>query len=255
MQIVLSPSKTIDQTTISTNLEFSVPRYINKSEVLVKKLKQLNIISLQKLMNISPKLAQLTFDRYQFWNIKHNLSNSKQALLSFKGDVYTGLDAKSLSNSDLNYAQEHLIIMSGLYGTLKPLDLIQPYRLEIATKFEISNSKNLYAFWKECITNDINTSFKNSNNQVLVNLASNEYFKSIDLKKTNCEIITPVFKDISNGKYKIISVYAKMARGLMTRYIIKNQIKKTEELKLFNEIGYIFSQNLSSYNIFIFTRG
>ncbi len=206
-------------------------------------------------MNISPKLAQLNYDRFQFWNKNHDISNSKQAIFSFKGEVFTGLDAASFSDDDLIYSQAHLIILSGLYGALCPLDLIQPYRLEISTKLSIGNSADLYSFWQSHIIRSINIELEEQANNTIINLASLEYFKVIVLSKLKANVITPVFKDFKNGNYKIISIYAKKARGLMTQYIIKNKIEKVEELKLFEQGGYFYNDNLSNTKELIFTRG
>lgn len=254
MLIILSPSKTIDTNTTSNFKTFSLPHYINESKILVDTIKKLNTSQLSKLMSISPKLAQQTFDRFQFWNKSHVLSNSKQAILSFKGEVYTGLESTSFSEEDLLYSQEHLIIISGLYGILQPLDLLQPYRLEIATKLSIRDYTDLYSFWEVKITKQINRILKATNNSTIINLASNEYFKSINVKKLNANIITPIFKDDKNGTYKIVSIYAKKARGQMSRYIVKNTIDNIDELKLFNEDGYYYNADLSNSANLIFTR-
>jgi len=254
MLIILSPSKTIDTTTASNFQTFSLPHYINESKILVNTIKKLNTTQLSKLMSISPKLAQQTYDRFQFWNKSHELFNSKQAILSFKGEVYTGLESNSFSEEDLFYSQEHLIILSGLYGVLRPLDLIQPYRLEIATKLSIKDYKDLYSFWENKITKQINRILKATNNTAIINLASNEYFKSINVKKLKVNIITPIFKDEKNGAYKIVSIYAKKARGQMSQYIIKNTIDNIDELKHFNKDGYYYNAPLSNITDLVFTR-
>ena len=255
MILLLSPSKTIDTSHTTSSSSSSTPRFISEAEHIVNKLRKLNTNDLAKLMKISPKLSELNYDRYQHWNKDHNLSNSKQAILSFKGEVFTGLDAASFSDGDLSYSQSHLMILSGLYGVLRPLDLIQPYRLEISTKISIGNSTSLYNFWQSHITKNINNELKEHSNNPIINLASLEYFNAIDISKLEANVITPVFKDFKDGKYKIISIYAKKARGLMTQYIIKNKIDKVEELKLFEQDGYFFNDKLSKAKELIFTRG
>jgi len=255
MLIILSPSKTINtNNTISTST-FTQPYFINRSAKIVSKIKKLIPSDLSNLMNISPKLSQLNFDRFQHWNSIHNLSNSKQALLSFKGEVFNGLDVNTFSEEDLLYSQDHLFILSGLYGVLRPLDLIQPYRLEISTKIEIEKLANLYAYWQNIITQELNKSIASKKTNILINLASNEYFKVIDKKKLHANIITPVFKENKNGKYKIVTIYAKKARGLMTNYILRNKIEKAENLKFFDEEGYYYNEPLSDDKQFVFTRG
>ena len=255
MLILLSPSKTIDTTTKVSNCVFTQPSFISDSSNIVSVVKKLSVNELSKLMSISPKLSQLNYDRFQFWNSTHSKTNSKQALLSFKGEVFTGLDADSFSEEELQYAQNHLIILSGLYGMLHPLDLIQPYRLEISTKLSIGNSKNLYAFWKDKITNKLKYILANQNIPTIVNLASNEYYKVIDITKLNTNIVTPVFKEYKNGSYKIVTIYAKKARGLMTNYILKNRIEEIDDLKFFDREGYYFNEPLSDQNQLVFTRG
>lgn len=253
MLIVLSPSKTIDFSNVSIS-QFSNTLFLEESSKLVDKITKFNTINLSELMKMSPKLSRQTFDKYQYWNPEHTSTNSKQALLAFKGEVYAGLDATTLSEKELLFAQNHLVILSGLYGILKPLDLIQPYRLEISTKLSIGNHNDLYSFWRSKITTGLNKVLSETSNNILINLASNEYFKSLDKSKLEIEIFTPVFKEYKNNYYKVISVYAKKARGLMARYIIKNQIYDVDELKLFNEDGYYFNNELSKGKELVFTR-
>jgi uncharacterized protein len=255
MLIILSPSKTIDESSQSSVTTHTIPVNLTKSDQLVKIIRKMELAELSEKMEISSKLAQQTYDRFQFWNKHHELSSSKQAVLSFKGDVYTGLNSSSLSESDLLYSQNHLIILSGLYGILRPLDLIQPYRLEIATKIQTKTHSDLYKFWKSKITSGIIKVLLETSNNLIINLASNEYYKSIDEKKLKVNIITPVFKDFKNGEYKIISVYAKKMRGIMTNYIIKNRIIDPEELKLFNSDDYYYNFDLSTKKNMVFTRG
>lgn len=254
MLILISPAKSLDFETATTSKIYSEAKYLKESQALIKLLRKLTVDEIADFMNISPKLAQLNYERFLSWQTPFNMDNAKQALLAFKGDVYTGLDAESLTEAELQIAQKDLRILSGLYGVLKPLDLIQPYRLEMGKKLQTSKGNNLYEFWGDKITNDINATLKEKGDKHLINLASNEYFKSINKKKLEAEIITPVFKDFKNGQYKIISFFAKKARGMMTRFIIQNQISDPEHLKTFNSNGYIFNPHLSKDKEFVFTR-
>ncbi|MBV1929705.1 MAG: peroxide stress protein YaaA, partial [Gammaproteobacteria bacterium] len=206
------------------------------------------------LMKISDKLGNLNFDRFLSWDRKFTPDNAKQALLAFKGDVYTGLDAESLSGDDLLWAQDHLRILSGLYGLLRPLDLMQAYRLEMGTKLANGRGKDLYQFWGSQITDALNQQQADESLPVLVNLASNEYFKSVQSKQLNAEIITPVFKDWKGDKYKIISFYAKKARGLMVAYIVRNRLSDVEQIKNFDSEGYVYNPAMSSAREWVFTR-
>ncbi len=241
MLIVISPAKTLDFDTPATTRAFSQPTMLHDSERLIDVLATKSPADIEKLMKISPKLAELNVNRYHTWSQPFALSNAKQALFAFKGDVYTGLEAETWSQEDLTYAQTHLGILSGLYGLLKPLDLMQPYRLEMGTKLENSEGKNLYDFWGKKITEAVNHQLSEANSETLINLASNEYFKSIKPKAVNADIVTPIFKDWKNGQYKMISFYAKKARGLMTSWVIKNRIKDLESLDQFNVNGYEYS--------------
>lgn len=221
MLIVISPAKTLDFETAPITKVHTQPEFLKESRQLVKQLKQMTPAEVSSLMKISDKLGVLNFLRYNEWKTPFTLDNSKQALLAFKGDVYTGIDAETFSGQDLKFAQKHLRILSGLYGVLRPLDLMQAYRLEMGAKFENRNGKDLYEFWDTKLTDQINRDLKASNSKYLINLASNEYFKALQVKDINAEIIVPVFKDYKNGKYKTISFFAKKARGLMSAYIIK----------------------------------
>lgn len=254
MLVVISPAKTLDYETPATISRHSLPNYLDDSAELIKELRQLSPPEVSDLMGISAKLGDLNFGRYLNWQPGFTPENAKQSVLAFKGDVYTGLDAESLSGGQLNWAQNHLRILSGLYGLLRPLDLMQPYRLEMGTKLENKRGNNLYEFWGEKITEGLNQELKAENFQVLINLASNEYFKSVKPQSLNAEVITPVFKDWKNDKYKIISFFAKKARGLMSRYIIENQIEDPEQLKQFNIDGYSFNSAMSSAREWVFTR-
>jgi cytoplasmic iron level regulating protein YaaA (DUF328/UPF0246 family) len=202
-------------------------------------------------MKLSDKLAALNMARFQTWQKPFNLENAKQALLAFKGDVYTGLDADTLDVAGLDFAQQHLRILSGLYGVLRPLDLMQAYRLEMGTKFANAKGKDLYQFWGSQLRESIESELKDG---VLINLASNEYFKAVEAKKLKARIITPVFKDWKNGQYKIISFYAKKARGLMSRYIIDHSINDPENIKGFDSEGYRFSPEMSQADEWVFLR-
>ena len=251
MQIIISPAKALDFNEVATTKTFSQPQFLEQAEILNKCLAQKTAKQLIKLMNISEKLAQLNWERNQKWQTPFSLDNAKQAVFAFKGDVYTGLAIDSLPKTKLPVLQKKLRILSGLYGLLKPLDLIQPYRLEMGTCLKIGKKANLHQFWNEIITNYLNEELKG---KVLVNLASKEYFKAIDVKKLCSPIIEAEFKDYKNGKYKFIYLFAKRARGMMARFIIDNNIEKAEDLKQFNLSGYSFNKNLSSETNFIFTR-
>lgn len=254
MLMLISPAKTLDFETAAITKQSSTPDFLDQSQQLITELRELSPADLSNLMGISDKLALLNFDRYAAWHTPFDGSNAKQALLAFKGDVYTGLDAETFNSKDFKFAQKHLRILSGLYGLLRPLDLIQPYRLEMGTKFANSQGNNLYSFWDDAITSAINTQLKNSKSTALLNLASNEYYKSVQPASVNAKIITPVFKDLKNGKYKIISFYAKKARGLMAAYVIKNQITDVVKVKKFKSEGYSYNAKLSSDRDWVFTR-
>lgn len=251
MLIVVSPAKTLDFETPPVTDKFTLPALLDDSAALIDQLRKLSPDEIGKLMSISPKLATLNSNRYFDWTLPFNAGNAKQAAFAFKGDVYTGLDAQTLNAAELDFAQNHLRILSGLYGVLRPLDLMQAYRLEMGTQFQNDRGKNLYAFWGDTITDSINQELKAQNSDVLINLASTEYFKSINTKKLNAKIITPVFKDQKNGVYKIISFYAKKARGLMSRYIIQNKLSDPEAIKGFNLEGYSFKGDIDDNLLFI----
>ncbi len=254
MLIIISPAKTLDFDTSPITNEFTQPEFLKDSRKLILELKKLTPAEVSSLMKISDKLGTLSYLRFGEWKTPFNLNNAKQALLAFKGDVYTGIDAESFSKQDLMFAQKHLRILSGLYGILKPLDLMQAYRLEMGTQLENKQGKDLYEFWGTKITDQINKDLKVSKSKYLINLASNEYFKSLQKDNINARIIVPVFKDYKNGKYKIISFFAKKARGLMSAYIIKNRLKNPEELKGFNIDGYKFYKSVSSTTNLVFQR-
>ncbi|WP_372948172.1 peroxide stress protein YaaA [Mariniphaga sp.] len=255
MLTIISPAKSLDFKTKPTTQKFTIPEFLNESEKLVGKLQKMSAKKLSGLMNISGELGNLNFERYQTWHLPFTPENAKQAVLAFNGDVYTGLDAPTLSEEKLNLAQQKLRILSGLYGVLKPLDLMQPYRLEMGTKFGVDRAKNLYSFWGDKITKNVQEAIDESGTKILVNLASNEYYKSIDTKKLDAEIVTPAFKDMKNGEYKMISFFAKKARGLMTRFILENNIENASDLQAFDAEGYVFNPRLSKQGQPVFIRG
>lgn len=251
MLIVISPAKTLDFETAPNTQSCSQPRFLSQSQQLIDELKDLSTADIASLMKLSDKLAALNMARFQIWQKPFNLDNAKQALLAFRGDVYTGLDADTLDEAGLEFAQQHLRILSGLYGVLRPLDLMQPYRLEMGTKFANKKGKDLYQFWGSQLRESIESELQDG---VLINLASNEYFKALEAKKVKARIITPVFKDWKNDQYKIISFYAKKARGLMSRYIIDHKINLPENIKDFDSDGYRFSPEMSHADEWVFLR-
>jgi len=254
MLAILSPAKTLDMTPRVKRLSHTVPVLLDQSEELVSVLKKKSEPQLAKLMNISSQLATLNRDRYSEWSIPFSPENAKQCLLAFRGDVYQGLEADTFKKADFDFAQKHLRILSGLYGILRPLDLIQAYRLEMGTPLKTKRGKDLYSFWAHQITDELNGALAAQRGKHLINLASNEYFKSINTKSLNAEIFTPVFKDLKNGKYKLISFFAKKARGMMADYIIRNRLKQPGELRGFNTAGYAFNPELSDDHTLTFTR-
>jgi cytoplasmic iron level regulating protein YaaA (DUF328/UPF0246 family) len=230
--------------------DYTEPAFLDRSKKLITQARKFSTADLMDFMQISEKLAELNRTRFEEWKTPFTPDNAKQAVLAFTGDVYDGLDATTLNKKDLAFAQNHLRILSGLYGLLKPLDLIQPYRLEMGRALETKDAKNLYEFWKATVTEELN----NTKGDLIINLASNEYFKAIDKRALNKEIISPAFKDEKNGTYKIISFFAKKARGTMARYIIENRVTKAADLQGFNEDGYAFNPELSSLSEPVFTR-
>lgn len=254
MLIVVSPAKTLDyeskpKTKISTQ-----PDYLADSQQLINRLKRYSPLDVAELMKVSMKIADLNVDRYAKWKKPFTEKNAKQAVLAFKGDVYTGLEADTFNSQDFKFAQEHLRILSGLYGLLRPLDLMQAYRLEMGTRLENDRGKNLYEFWGTTITDGLNKQLKKIKSDSLINLASNEYFKSVKPKSLNAQIITPAFKERKNGEYKMIGIYAKKARGMLSRYIIKNCLSRPEDIQAFTEDGYRFNKKLSTASNWVFTR-
>lgn len=253
MLMIISPAKTLDYESPLATETYTQPDYLDDACELIDQLKDLEPHQVSNLMSISDKLGQLNAERFRTWHTPFTPDNARQAILAFKGDVYTGLDAESFSEDDFAFAQQHLRMLSGLYGLLKPLDLMQPYRLEMGTKFENKRGKDLYAFWGSKLTKALNELLA-ADEKVLVNLASNEYFKSVQKKDINGRLVTPQFKDWKNGQYKMISFYAKKARGLMCRYAIQNRITQADDLKGFNLEGYYFSEEQSDNNNWVFLR-
>ncbi len=254
MLIVLSPAKSLDYDNPPATDKHTLPIFIPESAQLIADLKKLSLQEVAQLMDLSDKLAALNVARFGEWSKKFTLKNSKQAILAFNGDVYEGLNATSLNQKGLDYAQKHVRVLSGLYGVLKPLDLMQPYRLEMGTAFKNAGGKDLYAFWGDKISLALKEELDQHASKVLINLASDEYFKSVKVAKLTHPVIAPVFQDEKAGKYKIISFYAKRARGLMTRFIIDNKIDKVADLKDFDLEGYKFAPKESTDDKPVFRR-
>ncbi len=255
MLTVLSPAKSLDFSKTNRKTDRCEPIFVKEASTLIKGLRKLKASELSSLMNISAKLADLNFERFLKWDSDHINGETKQAILAFKGDVYIGLDVNSLSDEHLMHVNKNVRILSGLYGILKPFDSIREYRLEMGTKLENSKGKDLYAFWGTKIALEVNKAIEQSDGEkILINLASNEYFKSIDQKTLKYPIITPVFKDFKDDKFKVISFFAKKARGMMTRYIAENNITEPEKIKTFNYGNYSFNAELTKGNEWVFTR-
>ncbi len=254
MLTLLSPAKTLDFETPPVTPHHTTPDFLDDSAALIDVLRGYSPDDIGKLMKLSPALSELNVNRYHDWALPYPDGQAKAAVLAFKGDVYTGLDADSMSVDDLDYAQENLRILSGLYGLLRPLDEILPYRLEMGTRLENPQGKDLYAFWGEKITQALNDVIDAGKHTAVVNLASNEYFRSVKPKKLHAPLITPLFKDEKNGQYKIISFYAKKARGMMAAYQIRERISAPEDLKSFNVAGYRFSEEDSGEFDWVFKR-
>ena len=253
MIAIISPAKSLDFESKPVTSEYTTPEFLDEASKLNDRLKKLSAKKLSELMGISLKLAELNVDRNLMWQTPFTPENAKQAALAFNGDVYQGMQAETFSNTDFEIAQKQIRILSGLYGLLKPLDLIQPYRLEMGTKLKYQRNNNLYDFWQKKLTKALNDELA-ANGKTLINLASNEYSKAIDMKKVDAEIITPSFKEHKNGKYQMVSFFAKKARGLMCRFMVQNKISNPEELKAFDLEGYYFNNDLSKGNSWVFTR-
>ena len=252
MKLVLSPAKSLNFDSKLPTTKTTESCFLKESERLNRLLKKKSARSLSKLMSISPALGQLNYERNQEWHLPFTKDNARQAMYVFNGEVYRGLDAYTIPIDQLDKVQDTVRIISGLYGILKPLDLIQPYRLEMGTKMPVGKNKNLYEFWKKKVTQTLNDELVEG--ELFLNLASNEYFKAIDAKALKVPVITPVFKEFKNGEYKTIAIFAKLARGLMTRYIIDTNAKTIDDIKGFNYEGYGFDANLSTENELVFTR-
>lgn len=255
MIILMNSSKTLDFEQNAAISEHTIPELIEDAEILVKKLSNLSVSDISNIMKVSEKLAQLNFERYADWQTHEKGSGAKQALLAFKGDIYSGIEVDNYKRKEFDFAQKHLRILSGLYGILRPLDLIRPYRLEMAARLATSRGSNMYQFWGTKISESIGALLKQEKSGVLLNLCSAEYFKAIQSDRLDAKIITPVFKEFKNGSYRFITIYAKKARGFMCNFIIQNQLVDSEDLKLFNRADYHFNRKLSSDEEWVFTRG
>lgn len=254
MLITLSPSKGQDFETASLSKKYSKPADLKDSALLIKELKKINSKQLQELMAVSENIARLNVDRYKSFTTPFTAKNAKQAIFAFKGDVYSGLDLEKFTEDDYAYAQDHLRILSGLYGCLRPLDLIQPYRLEMKTRLKNDRGENLYQFWGDHITKSLNKELKKQKEPVLVNLASNEYFKSVKPRLLEGELLNINFKESKNGKTRVVAIFAKRARGLMADYLLRNKVEKAEDIKKFTLAGYKFNKALSDDMQWTFER-
>lgn len=254
MLTVISPAKTLDFDTPPNTDMASTPDRLDRSRQLISLLRKKTPADLSRLMGISPKLAELNVDRYRRWKPPFSTANARQSILAFKGDVYLGIEVERYTRQDFNFAQKHLRILSGLYGVLRPLDLIQPYRLEMGTKLPNKKGEDLYDFWGDTISTDLARDLDGHRNKTLVNLASAEYFKSVRPQLLPGKVITPVFKDYHKGAFKVLAFYAKKARGYMASYIVRNRITSPEAIKAFDLDGYVFNETLSSDTDWVFTR-
>ncbi|MDD0852812.1 peroxide stress protein YaaA [Halobacteriovorax sp. GB3] len=254
MKIIVSPAKKLDFDEFAPVSKFTSPKYLDESKRLINVLRKYTESDIAKLMKLSDSLAKLNVDRYKSFNPPFDLENAKQAMYAFQGDTYKGLRAVDFSKDEANYAQKSLRILSGLYGVLRPLDLIQPYRLEMGTKLPCEGNKNLYGFWKDTLTEDLNKELKKDKDCALINLASKEYFSSLDFSKLSVPVITCHFMEKKNDGYKVVGLFAKRARGMMSRYIIENQITKVSGLKDFNEQGYLYDAKASDDLNLVFKR-
>ena len=254
MIVLLSPAKSLDYESPLLTRRATKPRFAEDSAELILQLRKLSVGQIGKLMSISEKLAQLNHDRFASWEAEFTKANSRPAILAFSGDVYQGMELSEWSKDDFSTAQNRLRILSGLYGILRPLDLIQPYRLEMGTKFSTKRGKNLYEFWGDSLTHSLNADLKKSGSDFVVNLASNEYFSAVKKNELEGELITPVFKDEKKGTYKIISFFAKKARGMMADFIVRNDVTDPKELQKFKTAGYRFSKKDSDEKTLVFLR-
>lgn len=254
MIAILSPAKTLDYSKQTFCKTHTIPDFLDDSQELIDILAKKSKPAVGKLMKISEKLAALNVERYRSWSLPFDTDNAKQALLAFKGDVYHGFDCDQWKAADFKFAQSHLRMLSGLYGVLRPLDLMQPYRLEMGTHLKTKRGNNLYDFWGDQLTISLNDAIKSSKSKALINLASKEYFSSVQLNAIDVPVVTPVFKDCKNGNYKIISFFAKKARGMMANYMIRNRIKNPSGLKKFDVAGYYFDPDSSDEKTMTFLR-
>jgi len=254
MLLVISPAKTLDYATPLNTTLHTMPDYLDDAALLIKCARQYSVVDVQSLMAVSEKIAHLNVERFKQWRRPFTPKRARQAMFAFKGDVYVGLDALTFDNDDLAFAQEHLRILSGLYGLLRPLDLMLPYRLEMGRKIATTRGKNLYEFWGDRITQGLNAQLKKSSEDCLINLASNEYFKAIKPKQLQANVITPHFKEFKSGQYKVMGVYAKKARGMLSRYIIKQRMTDPQLIKAFDQDGYRFNTAMSSEHDWVFIR-
>ncbi|BBT72551.1 MULTISPECIES: peroxide stress protein YaaA [Enterobacteriaceae] len=254
MLILISPAKTLDYQSKLATTRYTQPMLLEHAQTLIREARKLSAPQIKALMGISDKLADLNATRFHDWHPDFTPDNARQAILAFKGDVYTGLQAETFSDADFDFAQQHLRMLSGLYGVLRPLDLMQPYRLEMGIRLENPRGKDLYQFWGEEITQTLNAALREQGDDIVINLASDEYFRSVKPKALKGSIIKPVFLDEKNGKFKVISFYAKKARGLMSRYIIENRLSKPEQLTGFDSEGYFFDAESSSAEELVFKR-
>lgn len=254
MLALISPAKSLDFATPAITRKFTTPDFLEDSAKLIDKLREMNPADISKLMGISAKLGDLNYQRYADWHTPFSRDNAKQALLAFTGDVYLGLEGWDFGARDLNYAQNHLRILSGLYGLLKPLDLIQPYRLEMGTRLRNNGGADLYSFWGSKVTDALNEAVTAQGQPVLVNLASKEYFNAVQAERVEARVITPTFRDLKNGRYKFLSFFAKKARGMMARHLIKERVKTLKELKAFDLGGYRYSAEQSRGDHWVFLR-
>lgn len=254
MLVVVSPAKTLDYESPLPKLRVTRPRMIDDSRVLVERMRELAPADIARLMKVSDRIAHLNADRFAAWHEPFDKANARPSVFAFRGDVYTGLNIDDFDTDDLKRAQQHLRILSGLYGVLRPLDLMQPYRLEMGTRLDNARGKDLYAFWGSSITEMLNRDLAAQGDDVLINLASNEYFRAVQPKALKARVITPVFQDEKSGKYKVISFYAKKARGLMTRWILREGIERPEQLPKFDLAGYRYHAGSSTEDAPVFRR-
>ncbi|WP_312227942.1 peroxide stress protein YaaA [Pseudescherichia sp.] len=254
MLILISPAKTLDYQSPLATQRYTQPVLLDHSQQLIDVARQLSAPQIKTLMGISDKLADLNATRFHDWQPDFTPDNARQAILAFKGDVYAGMQAETFSDDDFTFAQQHLRMLSGLYGVLRPLDLMQPYRLEMGIRLQNPKGSDLYQFWGDTITQTLNEALAAQGDNIIVNLASDEYFRAVKPKQLDGEIVKPVFLDEKNGTFKVISFYAKKARGLMSRYIIENRLTTPEQLKAFDVDGYVFDEETSKKNELVFKR-